>query len=115
MILSQTRCICFSSSRSYCFFKTPGSTAIYTLSLHDALPISPDFRAVDEAHDPRREVVRLHVRDRRRDRKSTRLNSSHVEISYAVFSLKKKKENMAIVVLSPQDGVSRRQRRLVRS
>src|SRR5215510_4065923 len=70
------------------FFDDTASTEIYTLSLHDALPIAPPF---------------LRSRDRwrrrscpgslaRRDRKSTRLNSSHVAISYAVFCLKKKKK-----------------------
>src|SRR5204863_7689924 len=97
------------------FSHVPPTTEIYTLSLHDALPI---FRVGDVRQDTRLAAngKRLRVglavgggthlivsgrRDRtaraRRphdetDRKSTRLNSSHVEISYAVFCLKKKKK-----------------------
>src|SRR6266851_7317904 len=68
------------------FFNDTATTEIYTLSLHDALPISASTRA------PRTPVPRHRRReDRRRDRKSTRLNSSHITISYAVFCLKKKK------------------------
>src|SRR5438874_8240208 len=73
------------------FFNDTATTEIYTLSLHDALPISvrgfssggggAGWSAAGAAHPIRR------------DRKSTRLNSSHVEISYAVFCLKKKKNN----------------------
>src|SRR2546430_7569801 len=78
------------------FFNDTATTEIYTLSLHDALPISA--RAAD--------VLGLGLRRRQRrgcatvgralpdgqpvDRKSTRLNSSHSQISYAVFCLKKK-------------------------
>src|SRR5437867_8609788 len=88
-------------------FNDTATTEIYTLSLHDALPISRIH--FDHDHSP---VVRmdreLNVRaarlntdladDRERgvahqDRKSTRLNSSHRTISYAVFCLKKKKKN----------------------
>src|SRR3712207_7758059 len=88
------------------FFNDTATTEIYTLSLHDALPISghrrrrrttssspldvparartrrPSARPFDEARS-----TRPHV-----DRKSTRLNSSHANISYAVFCLKKKKK-----------------------
>src|SRR5436309_9317296 len=82
----------------------PPTTDIYTLSLHDALPIC--LRRPlghDRPPEPRRrhppladrEAARCRYRDARRprprDRKSTRLNSSHVKISYAVFCLKKKK------------------------
>src|SRR5688572_33293953 len=73
------------------FFNDTATTEIYTLSLHDALPISarrttgkrgwPSRRARAE---PRKAVAI--------DRKSTRLNSSHSQISYAVFCLKKKKK-----------------------
>src|SRR2546430_9786773 len=89
------------------FFNDTATTEIYTLSLHDALPIFPDLdRAVPAAGA----VLRL-VRHaacggpeprRGRDRKSTRLNSSHSQISYAVFCLKKKKKekiNYKCVVL----------------
>src|SRR5207245_11448850 len=82
-------------------------TAIYTLSLHDALPISLVGGArevvVEDAPDHVGLGVRLLRLDARhdgprrrpdvRDRKSTRLNSSHGSISYAVFCLKKKKTN----------------------
>src|SRR3712207_7929031 len=101
------------------FFNDTATTEIYTLSLHDALPIWPLPRRIPPlggAHLSRargavRELPRsVHhprglraARDQRRaavlvpgvhdaeDRKSTRLNSSHANISYAVFCLKKKK------------------------
>src|SRR5690606_41474786 len=88
------------------FFKAPPTPEIYTLSLHDALPISARGRHADR--QPRRPVaagagdLARRGRDLRRghsahapaaDRKSTRLNSSHVKISYAVFCLKKKKKH----------------------
>src|SRR3712207_8217765 len=93
------------------FFNDTATTEIYTLSLHDALPISdheqpwPDsgFRLARTYRPPETHTChgslptdsRQH-RDRRisyvpLDRKSTRLNSSHANISYAVFCLKKKK------------------------
>src|SRR5437667_8394089 len=87
----------------FCFYDTcPPSS--YTLSLHDALPISVEghrggpgeARAVDGHAGPCRPAGGCKARDRRRrhhrerDRKSTRLNSSHITISYAVFCLKKK-------------------------
>src|SRR3989442_4275905 len=72
------------------FFNDTATTEIYTLSLHDALPIC------DRADQGRLLLSRppeVEVKvGRRRDRKSTRLNSSHVRISYAVFCLKKKKQ-----------------------
>src|SRR2546429_7400481 len=71
------------------FFNDTATTEIYTLSLHDALPISQAMRSnglrVKGAAD-----LCLHP-TRSADRKSTRLNSSHGYISYAVFCLKKKK------------------------
>src|SRR5947199_8917502 len=81
---------------SFFFFNDTPTTEIYTLSLHDALPICGAFawrrrnpatrsraNCSDGSHSPP-------------DRKSTRLNSSHLGISYAVFCLKKKnkKQNM---------------------
>src|SRR3712207_8596743 len=77
------------------FFNDTATTEIYTLSLHDALPIYLDLVA-DPAHQraPAGPVVlgqRVLDGDDREDRKSTRLNSSHANISYAVFCLKKKK------------------------
>src|SRR3712207_8632741 len=95
------------------FFNDTATTEIYTLSLHDALPIC-------EHHPPQ---VRAHAggdvrggaplapgrggaadgadRAADRDRKSTRLNSSHANISYAVFCLKKKKALLSRVVGLP--------------
>src|ERR1041385_9482463 len=67
------------------FFNDTATTEIYTLSLHDALPISV---AKEKSRRRVRGSVRRHARTRRRDRKSTRLNSSHGYISYAVFCLK---------------------------
>src|SRR2546430_7266513 len=84
------------------FFNDTATTEIYTLSLHDALPISGsrvDRRAPGHhARPPGLERIRQVHRPPanpgpRRDRKSTRLNSSHSQISYAVFCLKKKKKN----------------------
>src|SRR5690349_25163680 len=72
------------------FFNDTATTEIYTLSLHDALPIS-SRTSPPPAETGRRTSRRTSARGR--DRKSTRLNSSHVEISYAVFCLKKKKKN----------------------
>src|SRR5438034_2677686 len=74
--------------RGVFFFNEPAPTEIYTLSLHDALPI---YRPAK----PRRNVGRMVLFSPPAwppiDRKSTRLNSSHTVISYAVFCLKKKK------------------------
>src|SRR5436190_8021231 len=98
----------------------PPTPEIYTLSLHDALPISPESSRTDatlhrERHvlqhreiridagdleGPREAAARPRLGRQRRDvlageaedRKSTRLNSSHTVISYAVFCLKKKKK-----------------------
>src|SRR5262245_66665394 len=70
------------------FFNDTATTKIYTLSLHDALPILRD----DGTRRGRREQAPV-VRQgppAAQDRKSTRLNSSHLGISYAVFCLKKK-------------------------
>src|SRR5437588_1368193 len=78
------------------FFNDTATTEIYTLSLHDALPISIAlfggalFGAITDLL-----VIRRFSKSPRmtsRDRKSTRLNSSHTVISYAVFCLKKKKK-----------------------
>src|SRR5690349_23715801 len=75
----------------------PAPNVIYTLSLHDALPIfglqppPPAQLQPQPARDEPGVVAVEHpVRAHEADRKSTRLNSSHVEISYAVFCLKKK-------------------------
>src|SRR5687768_18226378 len=78
------------------FFNDTATTEIYTLSLHDALPICllrlvqcEPLRRVS-GDQPRLRPVRPVLLG---DRKSTRLNSSHGYISYAVFCLKKKKKN----------------------
>src|SRR2546422_11351242 len=99
---------------SFFFFNDTATTEIYTLSLHDALPISqpPDLegaghggRASGPHQNPghsQAHAAGTGVSERRDsslrkgrqgDRKSTRLNSSHGYISYAVFCLKKKKNN----------------------
>src|SRR2546430_5216080 len=83
------------------FFNDTATTEIYTLSLHDALPIllvrgashstgtaDPSLGARDDNCAVRRDIRLLS------DRKSTRLNSSHSQISYAVFCLKKKTGGM---------------------
>src|SRR5256885_6457748 len=80
------------------FFNDTATTEIYTLSLHDALPISlllfcheGPWHKVDRIWTIRTDgsgLRKIHTRDR----KSTRLNSSHLVISYAVFCLKKKKK-----------------------
>src|SRR5438477_13197681 len=85
------------------FFNDTATTEIYTLSLHDALPISSSLRSssafafssylcptpgpmMRSNFNPSCFIARV------LDRKSTRLNSSHMSISYAVFCLKKKKK-----------------------
>src|SRR2546427_13102808 len=91
------------------FFNDTATTEIYTLSLHDALPISYEERLCPEKFlrnarknlDRPGEVMLVHQYlqndgGRHIDRKSTRLNSSHSQISYAVFCLKKKKIKMNI-------------------
>src|SRR2546430_16517747 len=74
------------------FFNDTATTEIYTLSLHDALPIS-QYHA-DSPHDNLPFAV-SRAGAQETDRKSTRLNSSHSQISYAVFCLKKKKKKRA--------------------
>src|SRR2546427_5381746 len=91
------------------FFNDTATTEIYTLSLHDALPI---FAGMKSALEPTRPSIRkltmrvsggglgetsevvLGQARGTVDRKSTRLNSSHSQISYAVFCLKKKKKDI---------------------
>src|SRR2546430_17354034 len=76
-------------SRPFFFFNDTATTEIYTLSLHDALPIS--VTVIWSSSDPT--GTNASVNTTGLDRKSTRLNSSHSQISYAVFCLKKKKDN----------------------
>src|SRR2546426_12074914 len=74
------------------FFNDTATTEIYTLSLHDALPISAASGGGSTTSiSSRGRPWASRSADTTRDRKSTRLNSSHLVISYAVFCLKKKK------------------------
>src|SRR3712207_6890773 len=95
------------------FFNDTATTEIYTLSLHDALPISGGlYRGQHPAgartarstgvisRRPSRVLVRRPGRGSA-DRKSTRLNSSHANISYAVFCLKKKKHKCKTGPITP--------------
>src|SRR5438105_12657661 len=99
------------------FFHDPATPEIYTLSLHDALPICGTRRvaagATDRGHTggaPAAKRLRKPLAaslGRARDRKSTRLNSSHEWISYAVFCLKKKrKKNQPTTPMSPPNTTS---------
>src|SRR5256885_10798807 len=85
------------------FFNDTATTEIYTLSLHDALPIFGP--AAGHSGNGRRHASVRPARGRagaaHQDRKSTRLNSSHLVISYAVFCLKKKKQYDIKEVLHP--------------
>src|SRR5436309_14630091 len=83
------------SAFSFFFFNDPATTEIYTLSLHDALPISRACAIISAGTIARSPAPTLAMKCPR-DRKSTRLNSSHVKISYAVFCLKKKKKKNKI-------------------
>src|SRR5437762_6475089 len=103
--------MCDVNDLSFSFDHT-ATTEIYTLSLHDALPISRGSkdrlylrlrRRLGTWHSPRKGFagrtkhgLSAVQRRSRRDRKSTRLNSSHRCISYAVFCLKKKKQHRKI-------------------
>src|SRR5688572_32055790 len=96
------------------FFNDTATTEIYTLSLHDALPICRESRLLPDdarqrqrlhpdarflqAQPPRPEHQRPDRLFHLPDRKSTRLNSSHSQISYAVFCLKKKTITYEIVL-----------------
>src|SRR5258705_13570162 len=80
------------------FFNDTATTEIYTLSLHDALPISDGSltspQVPNESQGKLVAKVSISPDQIRQDRKSTRLNSSHLGISYAVFCLKKKKKTI---------------------
>src|SRR2546430_13289566 len=108
--------MCFFVFLLFFFFNDTATTEIYTLSLHDALPISAHggveewARAVFEAGAGllflawsiwiffnREEQLVLSPLLPPLDRKSTRLNSSHSQISYAVFCLKKKKNQLTTI------------------
>src|SRR5256885_11864781 len=90
--------MCLNRLAVFFFFNDTATTEIYSLSLHDALPIY----GLPHLHVPARRDVVTRAADlveavqeprpgQLLDRKSTRLNSSHLVISYAVFCLKKKK------------------------
>src|SRR5256885_14056177 len=82
---------CQRNPRFFFFFNDTATTEIYTLSLHDALPISPAAATgAMPAPVEARASISTWVTRVALDRKSTRLNSSHLVISYAVFCLKKK-------------------------
>src|SRR3712207_7993949 len=99
------------------FFNDTATTEIYTLSLHDALPISRHtnehvgeialldtvaLRSASVRSLERIVLARISANDFTKiaaDRKSTRLNSSHANISYAVFCLKKKKHLVVALTL----------------
>src|SRR5215813_14543724 len=82
------------------FFNDTATTEIYTLSLHDALPISaPLLGHRAEKIVSLGKIFRERAGRRGGDRKSTRLNSSHVRISYAVFCLKKKKKKQKALIV----------------
>src|SRR5438445_7375137 len=83
---------------AFFFFVDPETPEIYTLSLHDALPIYlaviGTVRRIESAAARVEPYFSALEAALRRDRKSTRLNSSHANISYAVFCLKKKTEGL---------------------
>src|SRR5260221_10400624 len=74
------------------FFNDTATTEIYTLSLHDALPICDGHLHIQQPRARQHGARAVHALGHMADRKSTRLNSSHTVISYAVFCLKKKKK-----------------------
>src|SRR5256885_6815118 len=86
------------------FFNDTATTEIYTLSLHDALPISSGSNTVQKIDLAAAGGPKVVADAFTGDRKSTRLNSSHLVISYAVFCLKKKKQAVS------DDGSVRRHR-----
>src|SRR2546430_10613294 len=96
----------FSSRFLFFFFNDTATTEIYTLSLHDALPISEPAPSLmfavqmlvntEKGDTFSFNEIKSWLEDAGLDRKSTRLNSSHSQISYAVFCLKKKKQNKQI-------------------
>src|SRR5207249_12323625 len=111
---SQLLCVHYAQPSAVTFFlPDPPTTEIYTLSLHDALPIwrvptpnspataggRPKRQPADAFLGDERELeARVHLHgtttDKARRSEDTRLNSSHVSISYAVFCLKKKKKQI---------------------
>src|SRR3712207_6871509 len=103
------------------FFKHTATTEIYTLSLHDALPIctmaacatgalcaawvaGAERPPYAQALSPARYDDQPLMAELAADRKSTRLNSSHANISYAVFCLKKKKRQNRRIIAPRSSG-----------
>src|SRR5258707_9648059 len=102
---------------TFFFFNDTATTEIYTLSLHDALPISGMQLVLAMGYSITVSAAELLMRTLYQrlfagadgngiDRKSTRLNSSHANISYAVFCLKKKKETPLRSFLPPTQILS---------
>src|SRR5216683_6914805 len=89
------------------FFNDTATTEIYTLSLHDALPI--ERQPVRPAGVPGRDLRPHGQKPVPLDRKSTRLNSSHDQISYAVFCLKKKKKQYLVSSLQKKKNTDQHQ------
>src|SRR2546426_12722224 len=85
------------------FFNDTATTEIYTLSLHDALPILCAMSSCSPIPARRESTLWPLEPGAQTDRKSTRLNSSHLVISYAVFCLKKKKKNR--ITIQPQPNI----------
>src|SRR5438045_6266696 len=90
----------FVLSPCFFFFHDTATTEIYTLSLHDALPISGMRGRRATSSRTRTGRARISTGSLQRDRKSTRLNSSHLGISYAVFCLKKKKKKKDQIIIT---------------
>src|SRR5258707_8820023 len=89
------------------FFNDTATTEIYTLSLHDALPISgARIATITTTGSSCCTGHAWHLLQILRDRKSTRLNSSHANISYAVFCLKKKYVHVETFTSAPPDNSS---------
>src|SRR5437773_12260984 len=93
VILITIHCFNLNISRLF-FFNNTATTAIYTLSLHDALPIYLYAGSYPKQERWGGYTAFEHKICDDQDRKSTRLNSSHITISYAVFCLKKKKNKI---------------------
>src|SRR5437588_6867720 len=96
-LLSASLSVC--PSFYFFFFNDTATTEIYTLSLHDALPI---FNPIKARSISLCSVRHVGTNVGSLDRKSTRLNSSHTVISYAVFCLKKKNNTKAQIIIIQQ-------------
>src|SRR2546430_13159659 len=90
------------TSLFFFFFNDTATTEIYTLSLHDALPILRFAGISTSSQVSGVFFATARLMTGRSDRKSTRLNSSHSQISYAVFCLKKKTISTCTTTFSPR-------------